>query len=144
MDEVYHRALKLLSMRDYTVAELRSKLEAKFGPIDERVLNELRARKFLDDRRIVLNFLARKPRHSLEFIRERLLERGVDAAILAESLENIDKPSLRDVVNATMSDWNLREPLHRRDIARLFRALNRLGYQEDAIREELERFHEQQ
>jgi SOS response regulatory protein OraA/RecX len=142
MDEVYHRALKLLSMRDYTVAELRAKLEAKFGAVNEQVINDLRTRKFLDDRRIVQNFLSRKPRHSREFVEERLLERGIDAAIIKESLENVDRPSLRAVVNATMSDWNLREPLHRRDIARLFRALNRLGYQEDAIREELERFHE--
>ena len=143
MDEIYHHALKLLSMRDYTAAELRAKLEKKFGPIDESVINDLKKRKFLDDRRFVVNFLSKKARHSRELIMEQLVARGIDAPIVAEALESEDRPSLRAVVNATMSDWNLRAPLRPRDIARLFRVLNRLGYQEDAIREELEQFHEQ-
>jgi len=37
-----------------------------------------------------------------------------------------------------MNDWKLRAPLQSRDAARLYRALVRLGYDEDAIREEIE------
>ena len=144
MDDAYQHALKLLSGRDYTIAELRAKLEKKFGAVDENVIAELIKRKFLDDRRFVRNFLTRKSRFSREYLHAQLVERGIDEAIVAQELQNAERPSLRDVLNATMVDWNLRAPLHPRDAARLFRALGRLGYQEDAIREELEPFHEQQ
>ena len=144
MDESYHHALKLLSGRDYTVAQLRAKLEKKFGAVDESVIAELIKRKFLDDRRFVRNFLTRKSRFSREYLHAQLVERGIDDSIVSEELQNAERPSLRDVLNATIVDWNLRVPLHPRDAARLFRALGRLGYQEDAIREELEPFHEQQ
>ena len=54
-------------------------------------------------------------------------------------------PSLRDVLKAKIAGWRLHAPLQRRDAARLFRALSRLGYSEEEIREELEQqLHEQQ
>jgi hypothetical protein len=37
----------------------------------------------------------------------------------------------------------LRAPLEKREAARLFRLLSRMGYPEDDIREELEQLHEQ-
>ena len=144
MNEMYHYAVKLLARRDYTAAELRTKIEKKFGAFDESVIAELTKRKFLDDRRFVRNFAAKKARHSREYLEEQLQQRGVDRQIVAEELGKAERPSLRDVLNATMVDWKLRAPLNPRDAARLFRALGRLGYPEDAIREVLEPFHEQQ
>ena len=49
-----------------------------------------------------------------------------------------DWPSLKEALAAKMNDWTLRAPLQPRDAGRLFRALLRLGYDEDAIREEIE------
>ena len=94
-------------------------------------------------RRFAQNFIAKKSRFTVEYLREELLERGVDGGIVSEELAEAERPSLRDALNATMNDWKLQAPLHPRDAARLFRALNRLGYQEDAIREELEQLHGQ-
>ena len=143
MNDVYHHALKLLSGRDHTAAQLREKLEKKFGSVDEAVIEELLQRKFLDDRRFVRNFITRKAKFSPEYLHEQLLSRGVDESIVAEELQTATQPSLHDVLNATMIDWKLGSPLLPRDAARLFRALSRLGYSVDAIREELEPFHEQ-
>ena len=143
MDEMYRHAVKLLARRDYSASELKTKLEKKFGAVDESVIAELTKRKFLDDRRFVRNFIAKKARHSLEYIEEQLHARGIDRKTAAEEIEKAERPSLLDVLNATMVDWKLRAPLNPRDAARLFRALGRLGYPEDAIREELEPFHEQ-
>src|ERR1041385_7164707 len=99
MNDVYHHALKLLWFRDYTATELRAKLEKKFGPGREDVIDDviagLKKKKFLDERRIAQNFLARKDRHSRESLRDRLLARGVEAAIIDEALETVDRPSLR-------------------------------------------------
>jgi hypothetical protein len=41
-----------------------------------------------------------------------------------------------------MNGWKLGAPLQSRDATRLFRALLRLGYDEDAIREEIEQLRE--
>jgi hypothetical protein len=64
----------------------------------------------------------------------------VDEIIQAES----GWPSLHDAMAAKMNEWKLTPPLEPRDAGRLFRTLLRLGFDEDAIREELEQLHEQQ
>ena len=143
MNDVYHHALKLLSARDYTIAQLREKLIKKFGSIDEDAIAELLKRRFLDERRFVRNFLAKKAKFSPEYLRDQLLSRGIEESIVVEELQSATRPSLRDILNATMIDWKLGAPLNQRDAARLFRALSRLGYSEDVIREELEPLHEQ-
>jgi len=97
MNEIHVYALKLLRGRDYTVSELRAKLEAKFGAVPPELMERLLQRKFV------------KP----------------------------DWPSLKEALAAKMNDWTLRAPLQPRDAGRLFRALLRLGYDEDAIREEI-------
>ena len=79
-----------------------------------------------------------------EAVRQELIARGIPAAVAGEILSATDWPSLREALTAKMKDWNLRAPLQSRDAARLFRALLRLGYDESAIREEIEQLHEQQ
>jgi SOS response regulatory protein OraA/RecX len=103
VNEIYLHALKLLRIRDYTVSELRAKLETKFGTVPPELIEQLLQKKFV------------KP----------------------------DWPSLQDALAAKMKDWALRAPLRQRDAGRLFRALLRLGFDEDAIREEIERINEQ-
>ena len=71
-------------------------------------------------------------------LREDLIARGVAVEIIDETLSQVDSPSLREAMVAKMKDWKLRTPLQPRDAARLFRALLRLGYDEDAIREVIE------
>jgi hypothetical protein len=57
---------------------------------------------------------------------------------MEEILSRTAWPSLREALTDKMNDWKLRAPLQSRDAARLFRVLSRLGYDEDAIREEIE------
>ena len=102
MNEIYAYALKLLRIRDYTVSELRARLEAKFGAVPPELMEQLLQRKFV------------KP----------------------------DWPSLKEALAAKMNDWTLRAPLQPRDAGRLFRALLRLGYDEDAIREEIDQIND--
>jgi SOS response regulatory protein OraA/RecX len=141
---IYHEALKLLRRRDYTVKQLRQRLEAKFRKVPEDVLSELVARKFLDDRRFAENMVARRSGYHPARVREELQTAGVDAEIIERVMADVIEPSLPGALKAKMADWRLRAPLQRREMARLFRALSRLGYPEDEIREELEQLHEQQ
>src|SRR5262249_14480680 len=104
----------------------------------ESVIETLKAKRFLDDRRYAENYVSRRGNRSLSRLRDELVARGIDNALADEVLTQVERPSLHDVLNAKMMDWNLRVPLQSSDATRLFRALARLGYEEDAIREEIE------
>jgi regulatory protein len=141
-NQLLQHALKLLARRDFSEAELRRKLEARFGDVPQSVIETLLAKRFLDDRRFTENYVARRQERAPARLRGELMQRGIAPAIIDAVLSGPGRPSLREVVKATMVDWDLRPPLRPRDAARLFRALARLGYDEDAIREEVETFHE--
>ena len=138
MDEIYSYALKLLRARDYTVLKLREKLEAKFGAIPPEVIEQLLKKKFLNDRRFAENYVSRRKKRGAPQLREELEARGVPVELAEEIVTGSDWPSLQEAVAAKMKVWNLRAPLQQRDAGRLFRALLRLGYDEDAVREEIE------
>ncbi|HEX4998930.1 MAG TPA: regulatory protein RecX [Terriglobia bacterium] len=145
MDEIYLKALKLLAARDHTAAELAAKLRARFHADPASAIDALKRQGAINDRRFAENFIARRTTMSAARLREELTRRGVDVEIveaaIGQTAEN--RPSLKDVLTATMMDRNIQAPFSSRDAARLARALARLGYPEDEIREELERFHEQ-
>jgi SOS response regulatory protein OraA/RecX len=143
VNEIYVYALKLLSGRDYTVEKIRERLALRFGPVPEEVIARLLSKNFLNDRRFAENYVARRKDRGRMPLREELIARGVASDLADEILSRADWPSLRQAAAAKMKDLNLRAPLQSRDAARLFRALARLGYDEDAIREEIDQLHEQ-
>jgi len=144
VNDVYLYSLKLLKNRDYTVSDLQKKLAGKFERIPNDVIDELTRKNFLNDRRFAENYIARRKHRGPAALREELIARGVATDIIDEILSRSDWPSLREAVAAKMNDWKLRAPLRPRDAARLFRALLRLGYDEDAIRGEIEQLRERE
>jgi SOS response regulatory protein OraA/RecX len=144
VDEIYHQALKLLRRRDYTIAQLRERLASKFGEVPKETIETLQKKRFLDDARYAGNFVVKRRDFHPSLVREELLNSGVSPEIVEQALSVNDWPSLQQVVRAKMTDWKLQAPIQRREAGRLYRALARLGYPEDEIREELERLHEQQ
>jgi regulatory protein len=142
VDDIYHYALKVLGRRDCSESHLREKLRFKFGNAPEEILETLRNKGFLDDRRYADNFAAKHADYHPEWVRVALEEAGIAAMLVGEVVASRVWPSLRDVANARMNALRLRLPLQRKDAARLFRALGRLGYPEEEIREELERLNE--
>ena len=143
MDEIYHHALKLLRRRDYTVAQLREKLESKFEDVPKETIETLLKKRFLDDARYAGNFVMKRRDFHPLLVRDELLNNGVSPEIIEQALSVNDWPSLQHVLRAKIIDWKLQAPIHRKDINRLYRALARLGYPEEEIREELEQLHEQ-
>ena len=141
--DLYTYALKLLRTRDHTVAMLRKRIETKFGEAPEELIQQLLKKNFLNDRRFAENYVARRQERGEALLREELGFRGVSSDIVDTVLSATDWPSLTEALAAKMRDWKLRAPLQSRDAARLFRALLRLGYDEDAIREEIDQLHEQ-
>jgi regulatory protein len=136
-------AMKLLAKRDYSTAELRQKLVTKYGEAPDGVIEHLILKRFLDDRRFAEAYISGKRKRGMLRLKNELEGRGVPSDVVAETLAGGQWPSLHEALTARMVGWKLRAPLHRRDAARLFRALARLGYEEDAIREEIDQLHEQ-
>jgi regulatory protein len=97
------RALRLLAGREHSRAELERKLaehEEEPGQV-ARVLDELQARGFLDERRVAESHVHRRgPRLGAGRIRQELLARGVDAALVADTvaaLKESELPRAREV-----------------------------------------------
>jgi SOS response regulatory protein OraA/RecX len=143
VDKIYHQALKLLRRRDYTVAQLREKLQDKFGDVPGEIINTLMKKRFLDDARYAGNFVVKRKDFHPSLVRDELLSSGISPEIAEQVVSANDWPSLQHVVRAKMIDLKLQAPIHRKEANRLYRALARLGYPEDEIREELEQLHEQ-
>jgi SOS response regulatory protein OraA/RecX len=143
VNEIYIYALRLLKKRDYTVSELSKKLEGNFHTIPAGLIDQLTDKNFLSDRRFAENYVRKRIDRGPRALRDELLARGVAEDLVNEILGRVEWPSLREVLTAKMNDWKLRAPLQSRDAARLFRVLVRLGYDEDAIREEIEQKNEQ-
>jgi len=144
VDQVYVYALKLLKAHDFSVADLRRRLETKFGSAPEDVIQQLLQKNFLNDRRFAENYLVRRKHRGQAVVREELLAHGIPTGLTDELVRQAEWPSLREALKAKMKGLKLRAPLQLRDAARLFRALQRLGYEEDAIREEIENTNVQQ
>jgi SOS response regulatory protein OraA/RecX len=138
VSEIYHEALRLLRRRDYTEKQLRDRLVARFGEVPQEVFDRLGASRFLNDRRVAENIVAKRFEHHPDSIREELRTAGVEAGIIEDVMSKISRRSLREVVDAKMADWRLGIPLQPKEASRLFRALRKLGFPEDEIREELE------
>jgi SOS response regulatory protein OraA/RecX len=141
--EIYLYAVQLLAKRDHSVSDLHRKIETKFGAAPADVFQELIRKNFLNDRRFTEHYCARKKEKGPAVLRDELLSHGVAAEIVDEILSRVEWPSLRDALKDKMNGWKLRAPLQSRDAARLFRALLRLGYEEDAIHEEIEQLQQQ-
>ena len=140
MDEkMYGYAIKLLAARDYSVDRMRARIEKRFGRHPGEVIDRLLSQRFLDDRRYAESFVrVRKSRGRL-WLRSELIRSGIEQTITDEVLEREDWPSLVDVLEARLKRLKLVPPVPVREVARLSRFLLRLGYDDDEIREELEK-----
>jgi SOS response regulatory protein OraA/RecX len=144
VDEIYHHAVKLLRRRDYTISQLRDKLEVKFGEVPGEILERLLEHRYLDDSRYAANLVARRRNYHPSAIREELFRAGVSVEISEIAISNGDWHGLPESLGAKMKGWNLHAPIHNREASRLFRALARLGFPEDEIQEELDKIRGQQ
>ena len=142
--EIFNYAVKLLARRDYSLAKLREKLQMRFGSSPDDVITQLISKRFVNDRRYAENYVAGRRKRGRTRLRDELLGRGIPSEMAEEVLSVVEWPSLSEVLKAKMIDWDMRKPLQPGDAARLFRAMARLGYEEEAIREEIQGLHEQQ
>jgi regulatory protein len=130
------RALRLLSGREHSRAELERKLtphETEPGQL-RRVLDELQAKDFINEQRVVDSLLHRRaPRLGAARIRQELQGKGLDAQLVAQALERLKSTELqraREVWGKKFAE----PPQDARDRGRQARFLAARGFGGDVIR----------
>jgi regulatory protein len=131
-------ALRLLARREYTTAEIRSKLaDRDFAPDEiESAIASLTAERALDDRRVAASYVASaaktRGRGRLRIERE-LAARGLDPAVIREALADLSADDERAAVERYVQRRRARRPLAAAERRRLFQQLVRRGFRVDVI-----------
>ena len=138
-DKAYGYAIKLLAVRDYSVGRMRARLEKRFGGDPGDVIDRLLSQRFLDDRRFAESFVRVKKSRGRLRLRAELIRNGIEELIADDVLALENWPSLVDVLGAKMKGLKLVPPISLGEATRLSSFLLRLGYDEEEVREELEK-----
>jgi regulatory protein len=92
------RALRLLGTREHSRAELERKLAAREEEPGQlrRVLDELQAKGFIDEQRVLESVLHRRsPRLGAARIRQELQGKGLDPQLVARAVEGLRSTELQ-------------------------------------------------
>jgi len=134
-DSLRERALKLLARREHSRRELARKLAPHSEDPDEleRVLDELEARGWLSERRVVEQVVhARRTRFGARRIERELIEKGVSEEAVAAALPELKAGELE----AARAVWRRkfgRQPRTAAERARQARFLQGRGFPLDVI-----------
>lgn len=138
MSQARVAALRLLARRDYTAAELRTKLLEKEHPEPEvaTAIAELTRDGSVNDRRVAVSFvrvasaLKGRGRHRIE---RELEHRGVDKAIIREALATLPAADETASIRRFLERKKLPARLSPAEHRRLFGQLIRRGFSADLI-----------
>lgn len=128
----------MLSRREYTAAELRTKLLARDHTADDvaAALESLTADRLLDDRRVAITHVrvaaSVKGRGRLRIARE-LEARGVDKTIVREAMATLPPEDETEGIRRILSRKSLPRHLTAQDHRRIFGQLLRRGFSADLI-----------
>jgi len=138
-------AVRLLTRRDLSEAQLRARLLERVGPADaEAALARLKARGAVDDRRVAFAFArtaAGVKRRGPLRVRRELVAMGIEGALADEAVsaafaDTDDRALLDQAIERRLRGRPLDDP---RAVARLAGALLRQGYARDAVAAALRR-----
>ena len=131
-------ALRLLGRRDYTSAELSTKLGARGYPEAEidAALRRLAGDGLVDDRRVAASFIrvaSRVKGRGRIRIERDLAARGVDADVIREALEALPAEEDDEAIERILEKRSLPARLGLADKRRLYQQLLRRGFPTDAV-----------
>jgi regulatory protein len=138
MSEARAIALRLLTRRDYTAKELRTRLLDRELSEDEvnSVLADLTAEGIVDDRRVAESFVrvasTVKGRGRIRISRE-LEQRGVDRSTIRDALTRLPVEDETETLRKVLSRKRLPARLDPAEHRRLFAQLVRRGFSADLI-----------
>ena len=129
------RALRLLGTREHSCAEL----ERKLAPHEEepgqlaRILDDLQAKGFIDERRVVDSVLHRRaPRLGATRVRQELQAKGLSAPLIAEAVAALRGTELQRAREVWQRRFGVM-PTDARERARQARFLLARGFDGDVV-----------
>jgi len=147
--DIRNSAIRFLSRRSYTEAELRKRLQRKNFPDDliEQCLGQLREADLIDDEKFAKEYVAyarkRKPMGSFR-LRHELKKRGVDESIIDQVVGRITPEQEEEVARfalrrrGELSSEGCFKPENARQLRRLFSYLARRGFSKRTARRVLD------
>jgi len=139
--EAWQIALKLLTARSHSVAELRRKLRSRGveSGITETIIQELEARKYLNDEELselYVQGLIEQKAYGRRWFFLRLLKRGIDKQVITEALDKVfsqinESDLAFQAASAKLKKLQADEPQTR--AAKLVRFLRNRGFSEGLI-----------
>lgn len=130
--DVFYQAQAILSRRDHSSAEVKSKLRRQGFTAEEvaKAITFLQGQNLLDDARFarayVQNMLSSKP-VGLRYLRAKLRQKWVEERIINEVLQEKGKFAVELAKQAT-EQWKRLHPKHSDDRVRLYRFLISRGF----------------
>lgn len=133
--EVYQKAIALLSRRNHFEAELRKKLLQRDynQEIIDKVIEVLTQKKYLNDlenARIYVEF--RKNTKSIYYLKSKLYEKGVSSSIINQVLEEVEIDEFDMALKHIYKKLNMSEDetfdLSYEEVAKLCRSLSSKGF----------------
>ena len=131
------RALRYLSAREHSRAELVRKLarhEEEPGEL-ERVLDDLQAKGFISQERVVASVLNRRAAHlGAARVRQELQSKGIDAALVKDAVAGLQDSELERARAVWLRRFGDSPPADARQWARQMRFLMARGFSSDVVR----------
>ena len=131
------RALRYLSAREHSRAELVRKLaryEQEPGEL-ERVLDDLQAKGFISQERVVASVLNRRAAHlGAARVRQELQSKGIDAALVKDAVAGLQDSELERARAVWLRRFGDSPPADARQWARQMRFLMARGFSGDVVR----------
>lgn len=133
--EVYQKAIALLSRRNHFEAELRKKLLQREYDKEmiERVIEELTRKKYLNDLENARIYIAfRKNTKSIYYLKNKLYEKGVSGSIINSVLEEMEIDEFDIALRYVYKKWNIGEEeefhFNYDEVAKICRSLSSKGF----------------
>ena len=130
------RALRLLSAREHSRAELQSKLlphAQSLGALAQ-VLNELQAKGFINEQRVLESVMHRRAaKLGVSRIRQELLAKGLEPELVAQAVEQLRDSELARAREVWRKKFGV-QPCDATERARQMRFLAGRGFGGDTIR----------
>ena len=135
--KTHERALRLLSIRDHSAAELRDKLVRTADPeTADAIVARLMSAGLIDDLRYAkryLEYLVEQRGMTGPRLRHELMRKGLDRDTIDEALAELDRSGQEERLHALIERKFARMLTDERGRARATQALGRLGYRWDEI-----------
>lgn len=137
----FNKASDLLSCRDHSEKELREKLRQKgFSEGADEAIEKLRGYGYVDDSRFAARYAAELQRvkhYGKKRVEQELMRKGVDRAVIAETLEDMTFDT--DDLVSLIEQRYIRRLDSEKGVSQTVAALQRRGYSYREIKDALEK-----